>query len=282
MKMFRSYLLLSLLSVTALKAQIPNSGFENWSGGDPTGWATNNAAAYNLICVLQSNDAAAGSSSAKLTVASYNGIDMGPLLSTSFRVTEKILNISGYYKFNSLQNDILSIAVTVSKNGTVIGEGMLDITTASTAYKSFKVGLNYAIDNTPDECKIIFVIGSKDNQTSAHLGSFALVDNLSYNNLGSSDVADALSVPAKFNLQQNYPNPFNPETKIKYSLSKGNYVTIKVYDILGNEISTLVNRFRNAGEYEVEFNAAGLPSGVYIYKMVAGNIMLSRKMQLIK
>ena len=70
---------------------------------------------------------------------------------------------------------------------------------------------------------------------------------------------------------QNYPNPFNPITTIKYSIAKPELVTLKVYDILGKEIATLVNESQKSGNYEVEFNASNFASGVYFYRLQSGN-----------
>ncbi|MBI5403004.1 MAG: T9SS type A sorting domain-containing protein [Ignavibacteriae bacterium] len=74
-------------------------------------------------------------------------------------------------------------------------------------------------------------------------------------------------IPDKYSLSQNYPNPFNPTTNIKYQITDNKFVTLKVYDILGKEIATLVNEKLNAGEYVSEFNGSGLPSGVYFYRL---------------
>jgi len=93
---------------------------------------------------------------------------------------------------------------------------------------------------------------------------------------------DISSVPNSYFLDQNYPNPFNPSTKISYSLPEASFVTLKVYDMLGREIVTLVNEAKPSGKYEVEFNASELPSGTYVYKLTAGNYQTMRKMLLIK
>ena len=85
-----------------------------------------------------------------------------------------------------------------------------------------------------------------------------------------------------FQLFQNYPNPFNPSTKIQYLLSSKQFVTLKVYDILGKEVSTLVNEEKPAGNYEVEFDGKELPSGIYFYKLKAGNYSETKKMLLMK
>lgn len=86
----------------------------------------------------------------------------------------------------------------------------------------------------------------------------------------------------EFNLEQNYPNPFNPATQINYALAERSNVTIKVYDVLGNEIATLVNTTQEAGAYDVNFDASQLSSGLYIYTLNAGNFTSSKKMMLLK
>ena len=88
--------------------------------------------------------------------------------------------------------------------------------------------------------------------------------------------------PNRFSLKQNYPNPFNPSTVISYSLPKGEFVTIKIYNLIGQEIKTLVNNYKNAGTYNVTFSAAGLPTGIYFYQMQAGSFNSVKKMLLIK
>lgn len=85
-----------------------------------------------------------------------------------------------------------------------------------------------------------------------------------------------------FALYQNYPNPFNPVTSIQYSLSSLQFVTIKVFDLLGNEIATLVNEEKSAGEYDIEFNGSGLTSGFYFYQLRADGFIQTRKMILLK
>ncbi|MCC6866090.1 MAG: T9SS type A sorting domain-containing protein [Ignavibacteria bacterium] len=90
-------------------------------------------------------------------------------------------------------------------------------------------------------------------------------------------------IPRKFELYQNYPNPFNPITNIKFDLPKDAQVTIKIYDLLGREVANLVkNEMKKSGTHHVKWNAGNLASGVYFYRIEAGNFVQSKKMVLVK
>jgi hypothetical protein len=89
-------------------------------------------------------------------------------------------------------------------------------------------------------------------------------------------------VPDNFALYQNYPNPFNPTTAIRYAIAEESFVTIKIYNIIGSEIATLVNEKLSAGSFEINFDASSLSSGAYIYKIQAGRFTETRKMILSK
>lgn len=88
--------------------------------------------------------------------------------------------------------------------------------------------------------------------------------------------------PVSFSLSQNFPNPFNPSTMIQYSIPEAQNVELKVYDLLGREVQTLVNTVQNPGSYNVMFNAQNLSSGVYFYRLTAGSYTDVKKMTLIK
>jgi hypothetical protein len=111
--------------------------------------------------------------------------------------------------------------------------------------------------------------------------NYTKVNGVEYGGLFSVD--DEIShVLSEFILYQNYPNPFNPITKISWQSPVGGWQTLKVYDILGREISTLVNENRPAGNYVIEFNISNLPSGVYFYKLQTGDFVETKKMLLLK
>ena len=121
----------------------------------------------------------------------------------------------------------------------------------------------------------IFIAGGALN--TAYPGLYTLqVDNCTVLNVTGTET------PVSYNLSQNYPNPFNPVTKINYALPKQGLVSMKVYDILGKEVATLVNEVKNAGNYSVEFNASNLSSGIYFYKISVNGFSEVKKMTLIK
>jgi hypothetical protein len=86
----------------------------------------------------------------------------------------------------------------------------------------------------------------------------------------------------EYHLHQNYPNPFNPSTKISFTIAQTDYVSLKVYDVLGNEVTTLINEEKPAGEYEVEFDGERLTSGIYFYQLKSGSYVQTKKMLLLK
>ena len=103
-------------------------------------------------------------------------------------------------------------------------------------------------------------------------------------NYETIDVNDGkiATIPTAFNLEQNYPNPFNPSTVICFQLSERTKVSLKVYDMLGREVSSLVNQVMEAGEHKVNFNANNLTTGVYFYTLRCDNFISLKKMMLMK
>ena len=98
----------------------------------------------------------------------------------------------------------------------------------------------------------------------------------------SPEVEVEVSLPLEYSLEQNFPNPFNPTTTIRYAIPEDNFVSIKLYDVLGNEVITLVNEQQQAGRYEMLFNASSIASGVYYYQITSGNFNQTRKLVLMK
>ncbi|MDT3695236.1 MAG: T9SS type A sorting domain-containing protein [Ignavibacterium sp.] len=103
-----------------------------------------------------------------------------------------------------------------------------------------------------------------------------------YNYTVVSDIEENLGNEFNYSLAQNYPNPFNPSTRIQYSTSSMQHVSLKVYDLLGREVATLLDEYKSAGFYELEFDASKLSSGVYFYKLKAGDYFQTKKMIYLK
>ena len=105
---------------------------------------------------------------------------------------------------------------------------------------------------------------------------------ISYDELSFTNIEENIPSATNFKLEQNYPNPFNPSTKIRWSSPTGNHQTLKIYNILGNEVTTLVDEYRNAGTHEIDFNAAELTSGIYFYTLFSGSFRVTKKMTVLK
>jgi hypothetical protein len=129
----------------------------------------------------------------------------------------------------------------------------------------------------------IFSVGNSVNRNSEPSG-----DRWNYGENFAITVQEPLSVeqqrssPRSFALLQNYPNPFNPKTTLSFVIRHSSFVTLKVYSMLGKEIATLVNEQTPIGEYTVEWNAEGQPSGIYFYRLCAGNFVDTKKMIIMK
>ena len=118
---------------------------------------------------------------------------------------------------------------------------------------------------------------SQDFYYSDHLGILTTFSNPTY-----VRISEELSVPILFSLSQNYPNPFNPSTKINFTLTETGFTSLKIYDILGNEVAILINDELQQGNHEFDFNATNLTNGVYFYKLSQGDNLIIKKMLLVK
>ncbi|MBE2256610.1 MAG: T9SS type A sorting domain-containing protein [Ignavibacteria bacterium] len=129
-----------------------------------------------------------------------------------------------------------------------------------------------------DEVGNIFIAGNIDSNGSSETSNIVLIkysQSVGIQNLSNE-------IPNKFLLMQNYPNPFNPSTTIKFDIQKQGFVTLKVYDMLGKEVSTLVNESLSPGTYKADFTAEGLTSGVYFYRLITDDFSDVKRMLLIK
>ena len=141
--------------------------------------------------------------------------------------------------------------------------------------------------NNPLDARTVYISFNINNIAAEEsLYVKALIENsvnwLLTGGMVSVNENQSVKVPTTFALHQNYPNPFNPKTKIKYEIAKNGFVNLKVFDVLGREIKTLVNENKNVGVYEIEFEANNLNSGIYFYKLTTNNFSEMKKMILVK
>lgn len=130
----------------------------------------------------------------------------------------------------------------------------------------------FAYDITDPLVEAVSITASTSSMGTSSFAYFQIV----------TEVENEEKIPTEFSLYQNYPNPFNPSTTIKYSIPSSEFVTLKVFDVLGNEVAVLVDEFRPAGRYEATFDAGNLASGIYLYKLQAGDYIQTKKMILIR
>lgn len=268
-----------ILSVSGINAQVPNSGFESWTDDiTPQEWGTNNFPTV-WTTVSKTSTAHTGSFAARLEVADFNGGPIYPALSITFPINQDYVSLNGYYQFYPTNNEMVLIGLAYTfKDGLIIGTGILEIESASSNYSQFSAEI-LGNNQIPDSIMIQFQIFS-NSQTDPGMGSYAFIDQLSFGQ--ATDVEETNQNPNEFRLAQNYPNPFNPSTSIQYRVSSISQVILKVYDILGNEVATLVDEYKPAGSYEIDFNASKLTSGVYFYKLQAGGFVVTKKMILLR
>jgi len=298
-----------IFMVVQANAQIPNSSFENWRivGNfiEPTSW-------YSFYSLLDSSGSycpvtrstdhypfTVGSYSVRIAndTAIWNSgvipdcyLGWGVLTSTKsndkplFPVLGHPQSLCGYYKFLPENSDTMNINIYLYKNGMEIANGHLKSDVLTSEWKPFQIIFSDTLYIDVDSARVLFSSSNepKDGSKGPLGNSILYIDNLSFDNLITQVPITPIEIPNTFYMTQNYPNPFNPITKIKYSVPQLSQVQIKVFDVLGNEITTLVNEEKASGSYEVKFNASELSSGIYFYELRAGSFFETKKMLLLK
>ena len=189
---------------------------------------------------------------------------------------------STLFKLNAVENDCwdyfgIEVCCTAIDTLVVFGEdkqtkiySTLDSTPPSWGYKLAK---DFGPIKIGDNQSWGFLVYSVYNLV------YAKINGIEY---GILSVDNNIEPRENYLLSQNYPNPFNPSTSIHYAVSSRQFVSLKVYDLLGKEVATLINEEKPAGTYEIEFNATNLPSSIYFYRLQAGSFVETKKMVLLK
>ncbi len=268
--------LVSLLTLCAMVSfgQIPNPGFETWSGGEPVGWITDNSPGF-AVPITQTSTRHSGTSAMQGEVVSLFGTPLAPYATSGargFPVTQRYATLTGWYMFTQVASDSFAVLVVLSSADTAIAGGARRFGPAA-AFVQFSVPIYYASSTTPDTGFITMVTTSGDTTGQPHIGSTFIVDDLEFSGIVSVEPTVA-GLPSDFSLAQNYPNPFNPTTRIEYSMPSSGHVVLHVYDMLGREVRKLIDEEKSAGIFTVDWDgrdAAGkvVSSGVYLYRMEA-------------
>lgn len=173
-----------------------------------------------------------------------------------------------YFAFNTIASTDSAHLVSVTSSGGTSHIFKMNSVSLLSGTQGSKPGIRFASN---DSCYIVYSESGPINVWSSAGCSGAIT------NIGNQN-----NIPNDYALKQNYPNPFNPTTSIQFSIPKNGLVKLVVYDILGKEVSTLVNEVKTAGNYIIDFNASNLTSGIYFYKITSGDFSSVKKMMLIK
>ncbi len=274
--------------IVSASAQIPNGGFENWTSGEPDGWVSSNINGI-VTNVTQSAVAHSGSSAVRGNVVSFFTSGLAPVIqigprARGFAYNQRPVSATGYYQFFPQGGDRFGVNIALfhgGSDGTLVANAALAISQGASSYVQFDAPFVYQTNDTPDTCILQFQIVGPVTGTDFHVGSYFLLDDLAFTN--SSDVTRREgSEPTAFQLSQNYPNPFNPTTTVEFSLPNSSLATLKIFDLLGREVATLVNEHLTAGSYKTEWDAGNMPSGTYVYSLRAGNFVQTKKLLLLR
>jgi probable HAF family extracellular repeat protein len=294
-------------------------------GNTITGFETGSAGLYRAFKWTQAGGFTfniAGNFSQGRAVSGNGSIIVGDYGDGAFRLS----NAGGLQSLNQVYSSLLTsgsdlyVALGISSNGLfIVGQGTNGTTSQDEGFLLAAYGTNLVITtltadvvagsqsievssttgfNIGDNIKINPGGVNEEDNVITGFGSFLLQNSLQYDhfigevvlNLNPTDVEQTNSeVPTGYSLNQNFPNPFNPSTTISFSIPNEEFVTLKVFNSLGEEVAELVNETKSAGNYSVSFNASShsgnvrnLTSGVYFYKISAGNFTETKKMILLK
>jgi len=208
------------------------------------------------------------------------------------------INVGGLFITDNLNNPLkCQIPADSAEKTTILPKGYLLLWMDGQPEQG-KLHMNFKLDKEGEQIGLIQVIQNLnfiidtvtfgEQSTNISFGrrpdgseNWCFINKPSPLDSNGSEIVEP-EIPTRYLLFQNYPNPFNPSTTIKYDIPAGGFVTIKVYDILGSEVETLLYDYREPGKYELEWNAGRFASGIYLYNIIAGDFHQTRKMILIK
>ncbi len=230
------------------------------------------------------SDAHANASAAMGNVVSFSGFAWPPALISGsdgrgFAVNAQHPALHGWYKFTPIGGDLFFVSAVMLRADSGVGAGGLVTPDSQGVYREFIVKIVYAYSVIPDTC--ILGITIIDSLGALDVGSSFIVDDLSFG-LATAVDNNGHVIPKEFALYQNFPNPYNPTTMIQYAIPHEQRVQLTVFDLLGREVAVLVDQQQEAGSYRAEFDASSLSTGMYFYRLQAGEFSQVKKFMLVK
>ncbi|MGH1366239.1 MAG: T9SS type A sorting domain-containing protein [Calditrichia bacterium] len=274
---------------SAAQNEILNSGFENWTNGEPDNWVTTNIPGL-VTTISESNDANSGNSSLKGEIGSFQGNPFGPAIQASqgfgipiLNITQNYTQLTGYYKVNVTPGTVVVVISNLSDANFGLVASMIDtLPVSATSWQQFTLDYDYSNTSGEQAITATLQIALGSDGAGFQIGDFFLLDDIALINQVGIEPIDNAGVATEFQLSQNYPNPFNPTTNIRFSLGNSGHASLIVYDLLGKEVARIVDEQLAAGSYVADWNATSLPSGTYFYTLTANGQRQSRKLMLLK
>jgi hypothetical protein len=278
-KMKKYILLFSfLLVITITNGQIPNASFENWTGGDPDQWFTSNIPGNAFV--TQVTNAHAGNSAAQCNVLNFFGTPFSAPFALGqnaqgVHTSTAPLAIHGWYIMNSVGGDYDLASILMRQGNNITGGGILKLTN-TIVYKEFIMNVLYD-SGTPngDSLFIAFDILNDSSSSPLHIGSYAILDDLSFGPLsGIGDVNNGTYV----GLESVSPNPCGDVTQIIYDIRKSGNTILCIYDMNGKMVQQLVNENQSPGRYKAFATLSDLSPGAYITRLTTGDLTDVKKL----
>jgi hypothetical protein len=265
--------------------QILNAGFEDWqtdldTNKNPVAWQTSNS--YPIVNVEPFAPGHSGNFAMKVKT-----VDIGfpfpgvAILQTPYAFAQVPTGFSAWVKSTIMPGDRAYLILALMKGDSVIASVdsctfKIDSSYSQFTHLQFRIALQSQL--APDSLLIMVASGL----LGGTIGTELIVDDIAFTSGGPTNVLEKRELPGAFSLAQNFPNPFNPSTTIRYELPRQSRVVLSVFTTLGQRVALLVDGVEEAGHHEVHFNASGLASGAYFYRLEAENFVESRALLLLR
>ena len=269
-----------IASIITVRAQIPNASFENWTGNDPDGWFTANSPGFHFV--TQSSTAHDGSFAAQCNVVDFGGTAFAAPFALgnngfgAFTATAPEA-VHGWYIFNSAGGDAAFVSIGMYDNAQYTGSGFAELP-ATSVYKEFIANMYYT-NNEPegDSIQIFFIMGDTV-EGLAHVGTVLTLDDLTYGALSGVDEVNVNSTT----IETISPNPAQHLAEIVYYLSSPGTTQMKIYDMNGRLINTLLDEKQFPGRYKVNADVSSLAAGTYLCRLITDSHTEVRKIQVVR